>query len=215
MALYKRRRARGENPLLKKERVLLVFKWISLAAFIATAIVFPGINRSRSIPNYGIPEVPLSEAIAFSSPVPLIIALSIITFVVFAVHLETLPRAILLPLSNVVTSFGFHVSFHNGRHATCMPRLESQLAPVIKITLDFPGNLLSNVRTCLIRVYLAPSVLLRVNLRTLAAELGFSSSGELIGGNPEIKAACFSTVAELNRIHAKSLNLLLLLKSLI
>jgi len=218
MALNKRRRARDDNPLRKKERLLYAFKWFSLAAFTITVVFHfmfhPGRNIFNWIEYLGPPEAPYYGLYVSIPTFPFIAITGIIALAIFVLHVETLPRAILTPILKVVTSLGFDTSFRDGRHAMCTPRRESQMTMVSKIALEFPGNLLSDVKTCMIRVFLAPGVSPRVDIKALAAEQGFIIADETVDAKPEEKTSCFVTAVELNRVHAKSLNLRLLLNFL-
>jgi len=225
-------RSREDNPLARKERVLFTLKWLALVGFLAIAGYFaflytqnnnyssnmaapsPGEPYTSSPPPVYGPEPampsmfgPISLILLFTIPVFLI-------FFLFVMHVEQLPREILGPVVKVLKSLGFEISYLDGRYVTCKPLQEDPGMRVREIKLQFPGSAFTSMRTCIVSVSLNQEQIKTIDIKRIAADQGFSLVIADTGPGLANKPPCLVTSIDVRRVHAKSLNLRLLLSAL-
>lgn len=224
-------RSREDNPLAKKERLLFALKWLTITAFFIGLVIMTSefylsefqTNTTSSSGTYSCPPCPPSISPANNPStnvnyvtswiLPLAI-LVILSLILFMMHVEKLPREIIRPFIKFLESLDFEINYFYGRFISCKPQQESLITKVDKITFQFLGNIFTRVRICIIRVYLKAENLNDIGIKSIAADQGF---GIVYDDSDMIKGKISSylvTSIDVRRVHAKSLNLRLLLNAL-
>jgi hypothetical protein len=208
------------------ERVLFTLKWIALA-WLGLVLVQLGISISSHTNQPALAVfvahgtspsgifAPFSPT-TFPSISWIGIAMLSIVFVVllFLIHVELLPREILRPVLKLLESMGFEIQHKRGRLAVYKPERETSFPKVRRVTVEVQGNVLSSLKSCIVHIFLNMEQWPDDNLNKIAADQGFAIVYDDMDSSSARTPKSLETIIDIRRVHAKSLNLRLLLKAL-